>query len=125
MNLLLDTHTLIWVFDANEGLSERARAVIADGSNTVFVSAASAWEITIKEALGKLRLHGDYLEGVRRYRFTPLEIRTEHALALRDLPLHHRDPFDRILIAQARYEELTLVTRDERFDAYDVPLIRA
>lgn len=125
LNLLLDTHVLIWVFSSDARLSKRARASIAAGSNQVFVSAATAWEITIKRALGKLEAPDDYVDGLRLYRFTALDVTTQHALAVRELPPHHDDPFDRMLIAQARVEGLTLVTRDRRMSAYDVRLLVA
>ena len=125
MNLLLDTHTLIWVFDSNPTLSEAARDAIADGENEVFVSSVTAWEIAIKRGLKKLVLKGDYRSGMKLYRFTPLPISTDHALAVEHLPQHHSDPFDRLLIAQAQLEGLTLVTRDERFDDYGVPMSAA
>ena len=125
MNLLLDTHALIWTFDDNPTLSEAARDAIADGENTVFVSAVTAWEIAIKRAIGKLKLKGDYQQGLQRYRFSPLAITTEHALAVEHLPQHHGDPFDRLLIAQAKIEKLTLVTRDRRFKDYNVKIIGA
>ena len=125
MNLLLDTHALIWVFDRDPSLSAEAREAVADGRNEVFVSAVTAWEIAIKRALKKLELKGDYGRGLKLYRFTPLAVSTEHALAVEHLPTHHADPFDRLLIAQAQLENLTLVTRDERFGDYDVTLIRA
>ena len=125
MNLLLDTHTLIWVFDSNPTLSEDARDAIADGENEVFVSSVTAWEIAIKRGLKKLALKGDYRNGMKLYRFTPLPISTDHALAVEHLPQHHGDPFDRLLIAQAQLESLTLVTRDERFSDYGVPVIGA
>jgi len=123
MNLLLDTHALIWVFSQNPRLSQAAIEAIRDGSNLVFVSAATAWEIVIKKALGKLKVPGNYQEGLQRYRFTPLSITTEHALAVEQLPPYHKDPFDRMLIAQAQIERLTLVTRDPNMKAYGVPII--
>ncbi len=125
MNLLLDTHALIWVFSQDPKLSPAAAEAIRDGSNLVFVSAATAWEIAIKKALGKLRVPGNYQEGLRRYRFTPLAITTEHALEVEHLPRYHDDPFDRMLIVQAQVERLTLVTRDPKFEAYGVPIIGA
>ena len=125
MNLLLDTHVLIWTFDDNPTLSETAREAIAEGENTVFVSAVTAWEIAIKRAIGKLKLKGDYQKGLQRYRFLPLAISTEHALAVEHLPQHHGDPFDRLLIAQAQLEKLTIVTRDKRFEDYGVKIIGA
>ncbi len=125
MNLLLDTHVLIWVFSQDSSLSPTATEAIRDGRNLVFVSAATAWEIAIKKALGKLRVPGNYQEGLKRYRFTPLDITTEHALAVEQLPPHHKDPFDRMLIAQVQIERLTLVTHDPNMKAYGIPIIEA
>lgn len=126
MNLLLDTHVFLWAVDGNPDLALAARDVIVDGANVVYVSAATAWEISIKRAIGKLSVPtNDYLEELRLHRFTPLDITTEHALAVEDLPPLHRDPFDRILIAQALEEKLTLVTRDPHIMAYDVRFIQA
>lgn len=125
IRILLDTHALIWIFDTNPTLSESARAVVADGHNHIFVSAVTAWEIATKRSLKKLELKGDYQEGLQRYRFTSLAISAEHALAVEHLPLHHADPFDRLLIAQAQLEGLTVVTRDERFADYGVKVIGA
>lgn len=124
MNLLLDTHVLIWVFDNNPTLAEEASEAIADGENEVFVSAVTAWEIAIKRGLKKLELKGDYQLGLRLYRFTPLSVSTEHALAVETLPRHHADPFDRLLIAQAQLENLAMVTRDERFEEYGLRVIK-
>lgn len=126
MNLLLDTHVLLWALEDDPTLSPAARSAIIDGGNLVFVSAATAWEITIKKALGKLRAPTTgYLEELQRHRFTPLDITTEHALAVEALPLHHADPFDRILVAQAQVERLALVTRDARIRMYPVQIISA
>lgn len=126
MNLLLDTHVLLWALDDDLSLSQAARHAIIDGNNIVFVSAATAWEIAIKKALGKLNAPtDDYLEELRRHRFTPLDITSEHALAVERLPPHHADPFDRLLVAQAQIEKLTLITRDSRIQAYDVRTIKA
>ena len=124
MNLLLDTHVFLWAVDNNPNLSPAAREAIVDGHNIVYVSAATAWEISIKQAIGKLRIpQSDYLEELRLHRLTPLSITTEHALAVENLPPHHKDPFDRMLIAQAQEEKLTLVTRDPRMKVYDVRII--
>lgn len=124
MNLLLDTHVLLWALSNDAKLRGAARNAITDGSTLVFVSAATAWEIAIKKALGKLTAPDDYVEALRRYRFTPLDISSEHALAVEYLPPHHHDPFDRLLVAQAQLEGLTLVTHDVRLGAYDVKVLR-
>lgn len=124
MNLLLDTHVFLWAVDDNSKLSAEAKAAILDGRNIVYVSAATAWEISIKRGLGKLNTpQTDYLEELRLHRFTPLNITTEHALAVERLPTHHKDPFDRILIAQAVEERLTIITHDRRMTLYDVKII--
>jgi PIN domain nuclease of toxin-antitoxin system len=124
MNLLLDTHVFLWAVEDSPRLSNEARQAITEGRNIVFVSAATAWELAIKRAIGKLRTPGgDYLEELRAHRFTALDITSEHALAVEMLPPHHKDPFDRMLVAQARLEKLTLVTHDPRLRPYDVPLI--
>jgi PIN domain nuclease of toxin-antitoxin system len=124
MNLLLDTHVFLWAVDNDPQLSSAARAAIIDGNNLVFVSAATAWEIAIKKATGKLTLpQGNYLDELRAHRFTPLDITTEHALAVEHLPPYHKDPFDRLLIAQAQIEKLVLVTADARIKQYAIQII--
>lgn len=125
MNLLLDTHVLLWAVDTPERLDDRARDAIRDPRNRVVASSASAWEISIKTALGKLRFDGDLTAVLNAVGFDPLAIDVEHALAAGALPPVHRDPFDRMLVAQARAEGLTVVTRDDVFDGYDVPTLRA
>ena len=124
MNLLLDTQVLIWSLAADRRLKSTARRAIEDGSNRVWVSAASAWEIRIKTALGKLRAPDDLLTQMTAVKFEELPVRIAHALYLRHLRLH-RDPFDRILIAQALCEGLTLVTADPILRGYPVRIIRA
>ncbi len=124
MNLLLDTHVFLWAVDNDPKLREAVRAAITDGHNLVYVSAVTAWEIAIKRATGKMRVPArGYLEQVRLHRFIPLDITTDHALAVESLPLHHDDPFDRMLIAQAREEGLTLVTHDRRMGLYNVKIM--
>ena len=120
MNLLLDTHTLIWALEGNPTLSAAARGAIIDGNNIVFVSAVSVWEISIKKALGKLDAPDTLLEEIVRHRFTPLEITLEQGDRAGKLPPIHVDPFDRMLIAQAQSEQLTLVTRDPEIRKYQV-----
>ena len=125
MRLLLDTHVLLWALTDDPSLSAAARAAIVDGRNRVVVSAVSAWEITIKRSLGKLRAPADLAEAVAAHRFTPLAVSLEHALAFGALPDLHRDPFDRLLVAQAGVEGLTIVTRDRAIARYDVDVLGA
>lgn len=124
MRLLLDTHALLWWL-ADEGLAASAREAISDPANEVAVSAASAWEISIKKSLGKLIAPDDLADQVQASGFAPLPITLAHGLAAGQLPRHHEDPFDRMLIAQAIGEGMTLVTRDKRFDAYRVSTLPA
>jgi len=125
MNLLLDTHVLLWWLDDNPTLSAKAKAAIADGENLVFVSAVVIWEIRIKQALGKLEIPSDFREVLDDQSFEMLDITVEHAHTVGDLAAHHRDPFDRMLVAQAKVESLTLVTRDILLKKYKIPLIEA
>ena len=125
MSLLLDTHVVIWCFTNDPTLSKEARQAIVDGETEVFVSAASAWEITIKRALGKLQAPDNFEDELIKHRFTPLPITIPHVLAVGTLPFHHNDPFDRILVAQAKVEGLTLVTRDKDMKKYGVPFVAA
>lgn len=117
MRLLLDTHALVW-WD-NDRLPQRVTASI-QAAAAVYVSAVTAWEIAIKTGLGKIVARGTVAEAIADYRFSALPVTVEHADAVRALPLHHRDPFDRLLVVQAQIEGLTLVTRDPAFAAYDV-----
>lgn len=123
MRLLLDTHAYLWWLADDPRLREGARAAIADPDAAVHVSAASVWEIAIKIELGKLELDGDPVAEIARNGFLELAMTARHALAAGSLPRHHDDPFDRMLIAQARTEDLTLVTRDAAFRAYNVDRI--
>ena len=125
MNLLIDTHVLLWWLDDNPNLSQSARTVIADGNNLVFVSAAVIWEIQIKQALGKLKIPVNFRNVLNGQGFELLDITVEHAYAVGKLPPYHRDLFDRILVAQAKVEKMTLVSRDNRIKKYKVPLINA
>jgi PIN domain nuclease of toxin-antitoxin system len=124
VRLLLDTHALLWWL-ADEGLNASAREAIADPANLVAVSAASAWEISIKKSLGKLSAPDDLEQQVQEGGFVALPISLAHGVAAGLLPRHHEDPFDRMLIAQATAEGLTIVTRDKRFADYGVALLTA
>lgn len=125
MRLLLDTHVLVWWLDDDPRLGDKARRAIGHPRNEAAVSAATAWEISTKVALGKLRFEHDLLSVLRTNDFTPLPISVEHATAAGALPRHHGDPFDRLLIAQAVTEGLTVVTGDRRFGTYDVAVLEA
>jgi len=125
VNLLLDTHVLLWAVDQPERLDRAAREAIRNGNNRVQVSAASAWEISIKAALGKLRFDSDLGDVLDASGFDPLAIGFDHARVAGALPPVHRDPFDRMLVAQAQLEVLTLVTRDPVFSRYDVATLAA
>ena len=122
MNLLLDTHILLWWLSGSRRLHAQARKAIAN-SGRAFVSAATVWEITIKIALGKLEFLGNVEEQLMLNNFLPLAITVPHAAAAGALPAHHSDPFDRMLIAQAKIESLTLMTHDVRLRDYDVPVL--
>lgn len=125
MRLLLDTHVLLWCLASPERLRPAARARIEDPDTVVFASAASAWEMEIKAALGKLEIPADLDEQLRRRRFTELPVHVRHVRALRALPALHRDPFDRLLVAQATVDDLVLVTNDERVRAYPLRSLEA
>lgn len=122
---LLDSHTLLWWATNPALLTMEARQAIADGRHLVFVSVATIWELGVKQAAGKLKTPEDVRALLTANRFDVLSITADHAHAAPALPLHHRDPFDRMLIAQARIEALTLVTRDPAIAKYDVPVLAA
>jgi PIN domain nuclease of toxin-antitoxin system len=121
---LLDTHILLWWLADDEHLSARGRELIANPEHVVFYSAASIWEIRIKAAIGKLDLPDTFADALAAQAFEALSVTAAHAHMLRDLPLLHRDPFDRMLVSQARAEHLTLVTHDEVLTRYDVTSLR-
>jgi len=123
MDLLLDTHVLLWWLMDDARLSDYARQLIADPGNAVFASAASAWELAIKQALGRLTIDGSLEAAVRDEGFLTLPITFTHAQETQALPPIHHDPFDRMLVAQARVEALHLLTADLRVLQYPAPLI--
>lgn len=118
--LLLDTHTLLWWLAGDKALSISARRLIADPTTEPLVSTASIWEIAIKRSLGKLTAPEDLPEQISKQGFGWLAVEPPHAWKVRELPWDHRDPFDRILIAQALIERLPVVTKDPRFRGYGV-----
>ena len=125
MKLLFDTHAFLWWLNDDERLGSGARQAIESGENLVYVSAATAWEIALKRAAGRLEAPGDVAEWIEQSAFSDLPIGVEHAVASAELPQHHKDPFDRLLVAQARAEGLTLVARDADIAKYDVEIVDA
>ena len=123
MNLLLDTHTLLWWLDDNPALGESARLAIGDPDNLVFVSSVNIWEIVIKKAIGKLSIPDDFKDVLAEQPFHYLDMTADHAFKVGELHLHHRDPFDRLLIAQCLVDGLTLVTGDSDIKKYDVAVL--
>jgi PIN domain nuclease of toxin-antitoxin system len=123
--LLLDSHALVWWLAESPRLSPATYEAIADSSNEVVVSAVTPWELEIKRAAGRLRAPEDLVARLSAAQFRTLPITVEHGVAAARLPLHHRDPFDRMLIAQAQTEGLTIVTRDPRFAPYSVATMPA
>ena len=125
MKLLLDTHVLLWWLNNDRSLSKEAIQVISKSTNLVFVSAATAWEISIKKALGKLQAPDDLENALLASSFHALPVTIPHALLAGQLPPHHDDPFDRLLISQAKIEGLTLVTRDKKQLLYEIQTLVA
>lgn len=127
MKVLLDTHVLLWWITDSDRLSERARQVMEDGANELYFSAGSGWEIAIKARLGKLRLPEEperfIAEQLNLNAILPLPVHMSHALRVYNLPEHHRDPFDRLLVAQAQLEDLPILTSDSIIADYDVRII--
>ncbi len=123
MNLFLDTHVLLWWLDDSSLLSKQARNYIADVDSIIFVSAVVIWEIRIKQAIGKLEITPDFFSIVQQQGFEILSITAQHVNKVGSLPMHHRDPFDRMLIAQAMEEGLTIMTHDQAFEMYKVPIV--
>ncbi len=129
MRLLADTHVILWSATEPQRLAADVREMLEDGANDLLVSIVSVWEIAIKQSLGKLELPKpaeQWLpEVMRRTGFELADLGLRAALRVRGLPWHHRDPFDRLLIAHALEDGYTIVTHDEFFAAYGVPLVRA
>jgi PIN domain nuclease of toxin-antitoxin system len=129
VRLLLDTNAWLWMIAAPGRLNTNARALVQDRRNEVFLSAASSWEIAIKHAMGRLDLpsqpEGLIPEQMRKSGVVGLAIEHAHALRLNSLPAHHRDPFDRLLVAQAQVESLAILTADLVFQRYDVEVVPA
>lgn len=123
MRLILDTHAALWWLSGDSRFGATAEAEIADSSNQILLSAAVVWEVAIKRSLGKLEAPDDLAETLLGVGAEPLSVGLEHAAAVETLSWHHRDPFDRLLIAQAIVERAALVSHDGAFSAYDVRVV--
>ncbi|MEO6588683.1 MAG: type II toxin-antitoxin system VapC family toxin [Pyrinomonadaceae bacterium] len=127
MNLLLDSHVFIWSYDEQHKLSPTALRAMSDSSNTLFLSVASAWEIQIKIIIGKIKLKNSLADVIAEQQkingLQLLPVELSHALHLENLPLHHKDPFDRLLISQATFENMALVSADANFANYQINLL--
>ena len=125
MRALIDSATLIWWFADDPQLGPEASRIIENPGTEAFVSVASVWEISLKRGIGKLRVEGEVAEWMEAGLMYDLPIRVDHAVRAGALPMHHRDPFDRMLVAQAQVEGLVLLTPDAALRTYDVPVIDA
>lgn len=123
MNLILDTHIILWWLDNNEKLPEKYFRLITDSNNICFISSAVIWEISIKSGLGKLEIPGNFTEILQQEGFSELPVSWEHAAMVRQLPFHHKDPFDRLIIAQTIIEDFTLLTVDKIIPEYGVKIL--
>jgi PIN domain nuclease of toxin-antitoxin system len=125
MSYLLDTHTLLWWLTDNPTLSNEAVKIISNPESIIFISSATAWEISIKKAIGKLSAPDDLEEAIKHNNFIPLLITIEQGILAGKLPPYHNDPFDRMLIAQSITNNLTIITRDSKFSLYQIKIIDA
>lgn len=125
MQYLLDTHVILWWFTTPEKISIKAQNIIREKTNTIFLSSASFWEMAIKKSLGRLTLPHNLIEAVTAESFKILPIMPEDGLGIVDLPLLHTDPFDRLLIIQAKRNDLIMITRDAKMMEYPLTVIEA
>jgi PIN domain nuclease of toxin-antitoxin system len=123
MNLLIDTHIILWWLDDSPRLKAEYRKILTDTDNLCYVSAATIWEISIKTKLGKLDIPDNYLDTLKDEGFQELPVKWSHSRYVNYLPLIHRDPFDRLLVAQAKVEDLTLLSTDTYIRQYDIKVI--
>lgn len=122
MKILVDTHLVLWWAMDNPRLSAEARGLLADPENTIFVSAVNLWEIWLKKGLGKLQIPDDFADALWKEAFEPLPLTVAHAASIAALPWLNRDPFDRMLIAQALSERLVFLTADSQLSVYGSPV---
>lgn len=125
MKYLLDTHVFIWAMEDSKRLKKDIKNEISNSQNKIFVSVVTVWEISIKRSLKKLKTPFDIEASIKKAGLQIIPIQLTHALAVEKLPLHHKDPFDRILIAQSLVEGLTLITADEKIWKYNLPLLKS
>lgn len=125
MTYILDTHVLLWWLDDPKLLSKETQNILHDISNIIYVSSVSTWEIVIKQSLGKLKVPRQIFDVIDKESFFELPISIKHTKCLSTLPDYHRDPFDRLLIAQAIIEKSTLITSDKMIAKYSIPIIKA
>ena len=125
MQYLLDTHVILWWFTTPKKISNKAQRIIRDKSNNIFLSSASFWEMAIKKGLGRLTLPHNLIETVTTENFKILPIMPEEGLGVADLPLIHSDPFDRLLIIQAKLHDLVIITKDAKIAEYPVVIVEA
>lgn len=123
MNYLLDTHVFLWMLSAPELIDKKVQAVIQNPDRSIYVSAVTAVEIAIKSSIGKLETPGNLREQIQGRGLRELPLRYSHGERLQTLPLHHADPFDRMLIAQAADENFTIITHDKKFEPYPVSIL--
>ena len=123
MRLLLDAHAALWWLSDEERLGDDAARQLSDATNQILLSAAIVWEVAVKRSLGKLAAPPDFASALLAGGARALAVTIDHAAAVERLPWHHRDPFDRILVAQAEIEQATVVSRDERLASYGVPVV--
>ncbi len=127
MRYLLDTHAFLWFVLDDKRISTKAKSIIKDSKNEIYFSAASAWEIAIKTKLDRLKIKGDLesfiIEQLSTNSFVPLSITISHSLYTERLPQFHKDPFDRIIIAQSKIEKLSLISKDKNIKKYKVPIV--
>ncbi len=123
MRLLVDTHTALWFLDGSRRLSATARGLIEDQTLERWISAAAVWEVAIERSTGKLKAPADFHERMRNQGVRGLPVTDAHAAAVGELPMHHRDPFDRLMVAQAIAEGMAILSVDEILRAYDVPVL--
>lgn len=124
MRYLLDTHVFLWWLENDKRLKSKTRELIADSNNAILVSVVSAWEIATKLSLGKISLETSLNKLFEDSDFKIINVELNHVLELHELPLHHRDPFDRMIIAQALIEKCILVTVDKKLHQYQVPILK-